>query len=88
LRFRRLKPLTWVFGKKGRHDAYGYVCFGGGGIHLYAAAAARGRRGGGAAATARRRSLKRLCLYAERRCYARMADCTVRITGWALKRKS
>ncbi len=31
LRFRRLKPLTWVFGKKCWHDAYGYMCFGGGG---------------------------------------------------------
>jgi hypothetical protein len=26
-----LKPLAWIFGKKGRHDAYGYVCFGNGG---------------------------------------------------------
>jgi hypothetical protein len=31
LRFRRLEPLTWIFGKKGRHEAYGYVCFGDGG---------------------------------------------------------
>ncbi len=31
LGFRRLKPLAWIFGKKGRHDAYGYVCFGDGG---------------------------------------------------------
>ncbi len=46
LRFRRLKPLTWVFGKKGGHDAYGYVCLatGGGGIgvgHRGAAAVAK-----------------------------------------------
>ena len=26
LRFRWLKPLVWIFGKKGRHDTYGYVC--------------------------------------------------------------
>jgi hypothetical protein len=31
LGFCRLEPLTWIFGKKGRHEAYGYVCFGGGG---------------------------------------------------------
>jgi hypothetical protein len=45
LGFRRLKPLTWIFGKKGGHDAYGYVCFGdGGGIgigHPGAAAVAK-----------------------------------------------
>ena len=33
LRLRRLKPLTWVFGEKCWHNAYGYVCFGGGGLH-------------------------------------------------------
>ncbi len=38
LRFRRLKPLTWVFGKKCWHDAYGYMCFGRGGIHFCVAA--------------------------------------------------
>jgi hypothetical protein len=48
LRFRRLEPLTWIFGKKGRHEAYGYVCFGeGGGVTILA------RR--------RRRLLKRVC---------------------------
>ena len=41
LRFRRLKPLTWIFGKECWHDAYGYMCFGGGGIHF------RGGGGGG-----------------------------------------
>jgi hypothetical protein len=51
LRFRRLKPLTWIFGKECWHDAYGYVCFGGGGIHFCAATAAR-RRCGGAGAVA------------------------------------
>ncbi len=30
LRFCCLKPLTWIFGKKCWHDAYGYMCFGGG----------------------------------------------------------
>ncbi len=50
LRFRRLEPMTWIFAKKGGHEAYGYVCFGdGGGIHL------------GAAAAVRRRLLKRVC---------------------------
>jgi hypothetical protein len=63
LRFRRLKPLAWVLGKKCRHDAYGYVCFDGGVIHLCAVAAAA--RGG--AAAVRRRSLKRVWLYAKRR---------------------
>ncbi len=47
LRFRRLEPLTWIFGKKCWHDAYGYVCFGRGGIHFCAATAARRRRRGG-----------------------------------------
>jgi hypothetical protein len=48
LRFRRLKPLTWIFGKKFWHDAYGYVCFGGGGGSIFfffvggAAAVAKG----------------------------------------------
>ena len=46
LRFRRLKPLTWIFGKECWHDAYGYVCFGGGGIDFCgdggAAAVAKG----------------------------------------------
>jgi hypothetical protein len=62
LRFRRLKPLTWIFGEKCWHDAYGYVWFGGGGIHF-----ARPRRcGGGAAAVRRRRRLlKRVCLCAK-----------------------
>ncbi len=75
LRFRRLEPLTWIFGKKGRHEAYGYMCFGGGGIHLGAVAAT--------AAVA-----KQSVFYAKRRCYAKMAVYAVRITGWALKRKS
>jgi len=44
LRFRRLKPLTWVFGKECWHEAYGYTCFGGGGIHF---------RGDGGAAVAK-----------------------------------
>jgi hypothetical protein len=76
LRFRRLKPLTWIFGKECWHDAYGYMCFGGGGIHF--------RGGGGAAAVAKRSVL--VCknvLFC-----AKMAVYTVRITGWALKRKS
>ncbi len=38
LRLRRLKPLAWVLGKECWHDAYGYVCFGDGGV---------GRRHGG-----------------------------------------
>ena len=38
LRLRRLKPLAWVLGKKCWHDAYGYMCFGDGGV---------GRRHGG-----------------------------------------
>jgi hypothetical protein len=47
LRFRCLKPLAWIFGKRGRHDTYGYVCFGdeGGGIgavHSGAAEVANG----------------------------------------------
>ncbi len=45
LRFRRLKPLTWILGEKCWHDAYGYVCFGGGGIHFCAAAAAVAKGG-------------------------------------------
>jgi hypothetical protein len=63
-----LKPLTWIFGEKCWHDAYGYVCFGGGGIHFCAAAAAVRRRcgGGGAAAPARRRLLKGVCLCAKK----------------------
>ena len=32
LRLRRLKPLAWVLGEKCWHDAYGYMCFGDGGI--------------------------------------------------------
>jgi hypothetical protein len=59
LRFRRLKPLTWIFGEKCWHDAYGYVCFGGGGIHFL-------RGCGGAAAPARRRLLKGVCLCAKK----------------------
>jgi hypothetical protein len=43
LRLRRLEPLTWVFGEKFWHDAYGYVCFGGGGFHCRG----DGRGGGG-----------------------------------------
>jgi hypothetical protein len=48
LRFRRLKPLTWIFGKKCWHDAYGYVCFGGGGDPFL-----HGCGGAGAAAVAK-----------------------------------
>jgi hypothetical protein len=48
LRFRRLKPLTWIFGEKCWHDAYGYVCFGGGGSIF----ARLRRRCGGAGAAA------------------------------------
>ena len=44
--FRRLKLLTWIFGKECWHDAYGYMCFGGGGLHF--------RGGGGSAAVAKR----------------------------------
>jgi len=52
LRFRRLKPLTWIFGEKYGHDAYGYVCFGGGG-DPFCAAARRLCGGDGAAAVAK-----------------------------------
>jgi hypothetical protein len=62
LRFRRLKPLTWIFGKKCWHDAYGYVCFCGGGGAIFAR---RRPRGGDAAAPARRRLLKGVCLCAK-----------------------
>jgi hypothetical protein len=38
-----LEPLTWVLGKKCWHNAYGYMCFGGGGFHRRG----DGRGGGG-----------------------------------------
>jgi hypothetical protein len=43
LRLCRLEPLTWVLCEKCWHDAYGYVCFGGGGFHCRG----DGRDGGG-----------------------------------------
>jgi len=43
LRLRCLEPLTWVLGKKCWHNAYGYMCFGGGGFHRRG----DGRGGGG-----------------------------------------
>jgi hypothetical protein len=53
---RRLEPLAWIFGKKGRHDTYGYVCFGDGG-------------GGSAFILARRRLLTGMDWVQIWRCY-------------------
>jgi hypothetical protein len=75
LRLCRLKPLAWVLGKKCWHDAYGYVCFGDGGA-------------GGAMAAAAAAGAKRGCVCVCKSCYDKMADYTVRITGWVLKKKS
>ena len=43
---------------------------------------------GGAMAAAAAASAKRECVCVCKICYAKMADYTVRITGWALKKKS
>jgi hypothetical protein len=69
LRFRRLEPLMWVFGKKGGIDAYGYVCFGDGG------------GGSESGILARQRLLKRVCCMQKRRCYAKMADTQLGLLG-------
>ncbi len=63
------------FRQKRRQEANDYVRFGRGDPSW---------RGGAAAAVVAKESM----LYAKRRCYAKMAVYTVRITGWALKRKS
>ena len=68
LRLRRLKPLAWVLGKKCWHDAYGYMCFGDGGV---------GRRLGCAMAAAAAAGAKRECVCVCKICYAKMADYTV-----------
>jgi hypothetical protein len=81
LRFRRLEPLTWVFGKKCWHDAYGYMCFAGGDPFLRGGVVAGG---GGAAEPARQRLLRGVCLCAKN------GDVMLRwlLTQLALKRKS
>ncbi len=79
LLFRRLEPLTWIFGNSAKKVAM---------MPMATCASAGGDpswRGGGGAAAVAKESV--LCVQ-KRLCYAKMAVYTVRITGWALKRKS